>query len=39
VTKALVDANRARLVLASEPGRGTSADVIFPADRLFTSKP
>ncbi len=37
VTKALVDANRARLVLSSEPGIGTSADVIFPADRLFTS--
>jgi signal transduction histidine kinase len=37
VTKALVDANRARLVLSSEPGVGTSADVIFPADRLFTS--
>jgi signal transduction histidine kinase len=35
VTKALVDANRARLVLMSEPGVGTSADVIFPADRLF----
>jgi signal transduction histidine kinase len=37
VTKALVDANRARLVLTSEPGIGTSADVIFPAERLFTS--
>ncbi len=36
VTKALVDANRARLVLQSEPGVGTSADVIFPAERLFT---
>ena len=36
VTKALVDANRARLVLTSEPGIGTSADVIFPAERLFT---
>lgn len=35
VTKALVDANRARLVLTSEPGIGTSADVIFPAERLF----
>ena len=35
VTKALVDANRARLVLTSEPGVGTAADVIFPADRLF----
>lgn len=34
VTKALVDANRARLVLTSEPGVGTCADVIFPADRL-----
>ncbi len=37
VTKALVDANRARLVLTSEPGVGTSADVLFPAERLFTS--
>jgi signal transduction histidine kinase len=37
VTKALVDANRARLVLSSEPGIGTSAEVIFPAERLFTS--
>ena len=37
VTKALVDANRAQLVLTSEPGVGTSADVIFPAERLFTS--
>jgi signal transduction histidine kinase len=35
VTKALVDANRARLVLTSEPDIGTSADVIFPAERLF----
>ena len=37
VTKALVDANRARLALSSEPGIGTSADVIFPAERLFIS--
>ena len=37
ITKALVDANRARLVLTSEPEVGTSADVIFPAERLFTS--
>jgi signal transduction histidine kinase len=37
LTKALVDANRARLVLTSEKGAGTSADVIFPAERLFTS--
>jgi signal transduction histidine kinase len=35
VTKALVDAIRARLELASEPGAGTSADVLFPAERLF----
>jgi signal transduction histidine kinase len=34
VTKALVDANRARLVLLSERGVGTSADVVFPQDRL-----
>jgi signal transduction histidine kinase len=37
LTKALVDANRARLVLTSEKGAGTSADVLFPAERLFTS--
>jgi len=35
LTKALADANRARLALASEPGVGTSADLIFPAERLF----
>jgi signal transduction histidine kinase len=34
VTKAFVDANRARLVIASERGAGTSADVIFAKDRL-----
>jgi signal transduction histidine kinase len=34
LTKALVDANRARLDLASARGVGTSADVVFPADRL-----
>ena len=34
VTKALVDANRARLTIISERGVGTSADVIFPKDRL-----
>jgi signal transduction histidine kinase len=37
VTKALIDANRARFALTSEPGTGTAADVIFPAERLFTS--
>jgi signal transduction histidine kinase len=35
LTKALADANRARLELTSEPGVGTAADVIFPAERLF----
>jgi signal transduction histidine kinase len=34
VTKALVDANRARLLIASERGAGTSADVIFGKDRI-----
>jgi signal transduction histidine kinase len=34
VTKALVEANRARLVIASERGAGTSADMIFAKDRL-----
>jgi len=34
VTKAFVEANRARLVIASERGAGTSADVIFAKDRL-----
>jgi hypothetical protein len=29
-----VDANRARLELTSARGVGTSADVIFPPDRL-----
>ena len=37
LTKALVDANRARLVLSSEKGAGTSADVLFAPERLFTS--
>ena len=37
LTKALADANRGRLELSSEPGVGTSADIIFPADRLFSS--
>ena len=35
LTKALTDAIRARLELSSEPGVGTSADVIFSAERLF----
>jgi signal transduction histidine kinase len=35
LAKALADANRARLELFSEPGLGTSADVVFPAERLF----
>ena len=34
VTKALVDANRAQLAITSQRGLGTSADVIFPHDRL-----
>jgi signal transduction histidine kinase len=38
VTKALVDANRARLVIASERGTGTSTDVIFAKDRLAAAE-
>jgi signal transduction histidine kinase len=34
VTEALVEANRARLLIASERGAGTTADVVFPKDRL-----
>jgi signal transduction histidine kinase len=34
VTKALAGVNRARLLIASERGAGTSADVIFSKDRL-----
>jgi signal transduction histidine kinase len=39
LTKALVDANRARFVLASERGVGTSVDVVFAPDRLVSSTP
>jgi signal transduction histidine kinase len=34
LTKALAEANRARFELTSERGAGTTADVVFPADRL-----
>jgi signal transduction histidine kinase len=37
VTKALADANRTQLVITSQRGLGTSADVIFPYDRLSSS--
>ena len=36
LAKALVEANGARLSLASKKGEGTTADVIFPRDRLVT---
>jgi PAS domain S-box-containing protein len=35
LTKALTDANRARLHLESEPGKGTLAEVIFPSTRVL----
>lgn len=35
LTKALTDAIRARLDLKSEPGVGTSADIVFPKERIF----
>lgn len=37
LTKALVDAHHAKLQISSEKGAGTSADVLFPADRLVPS--
>ncbi|MEM7192083.1 MAG: ATP-binding protein [Pseudomonadota bacterium] len=37
LTKALTDAIQARLELSSEPGVGTTADVIFPHNRVFRS--
>jgi signal transduction histidine kinase len=39
LTKALVDANRARFELTSARGVGTSADVIFPPERLVERHP
>ncbi len=39
LTKALVDAHRAKLVLTSTPGTGTSADVMFPRERLVETMP
>lgn len=35
LTKALVEANRARLVLTSEPRRGTLAEITFPTTRVL----
>ena len=35
LTKALTDAIRARLELKSQPGVGTSADILFPKERIF----
>jgi signal transduction histidine kinase len=38
LTKALVEANRARFLLTSEAGVGTSADVVFPKERVATAR-
>ncbi len=35
LTKALVEANRARLTLASEPRKGTLAEITFPTTRVL----
>lgn len=35
LTKALVEANRARFILASEPRKGTLAEIIFPTTRVL----
>ncbi|XSG80936.1 MAG: sensor histidine kinase [Methyloligella sp. ZOD6] len=38
LTKALIEANRARFMLTSEAGQGTSADVIFPKNRVASPR-
>lgn len=38
LTKALIEANRAQFMLSSEAGAGSSADVIFPLERLVTDR-
>ena len=35
LTKALIEANRARFSLASEPRRGTLAEIVFPTTRVL----
>ena len=35
LTKALVEANRARLGLSSEPRKGTLAEITFPTTRVL----
>ncbi|MBK8455959.1 MAG: PAS domain S-box protein [Phyllobacteriaceae bacterium] len=35
LTKALVEANRARFVIASTPGEGTLVEVVFPSTRVL----
>ena len=35
LTKALIEANRARFSLASEPHRGTLAEIVFPTTRVL----
>jgi PAS domain S-box-containing protein len=35
LTKALVEANRARFILASEPRKGTLVEIIFPTTRVL----
>jgi PAS domain S-box-containing protein len=35
LTKALVEANRAKFAISSEPGRGTLVEVVFPTTRVL----
>jgi PAS domain S-box-containing protein len=35
LTKALIEANRAKLSLSSAPGQGTTAEVVFPVTRVL----
>jgi signal transduction histidine kinase len=37
LVKAMTELHGARLLLASEPGRGTTATVVFPADRVIAA--
>ena len=36
LTKAMVEANRARFVINSAPGEGTMVEICFPATRVLT---
>ena len=35
LTKALVEANRAEFSIQSEPGQGTTVEIVFPSTRVL----